>query len=167
MLKNSNVEVVYSILRYTPDVGALSIKVEIATGSIVDGKFVSDGRELIKHSITNIADKSTQKIEPLTVNASGQVTLSLIPIDNNPIEVNGIAQAYPTGQIVECSGYSENDIVEISYYHTVAGRNWFDEAASFVKEDHPEYAGLTDYQYNAKRLWSILIEMGLVSGVTI
>ena len=163
MLTNSNV-LVYSIIRYTPDTETSSIKVEIATGSIADGKFVSDGRGLIKHSIPNITDKTIQKMESLTVNASGQVSLTLSPIDNNPIEVNGVAQEHDTGQLVSCTGYSENDVVELTYYYIETGRAWFDEAASFIKEDHPEYAGLNDYQYNSKRLWSILTEMGLVSG---
>jgi hypothetical protein len=167
MLKKSNVEIVYQIERYTPDIKTKTVNVEIATGTILDGIFVSDNRGLTFLSISNIPDKTIQKSESLIVDVNGQVTLSETPIDNNDIEVGGVAQEPITGQLVTCSGYVENDIVAVSYYHIVAGRNWFNEAANFVKEDNPEYAGLDDYQYNAKRLWSILIEMGLISGAIV
>lgn len=167
MLKNSNVEIVYQIERYIPDIKTLSIKVEIATGSIIDGNFVSDCRGLIKHIISNIKDRNVQKSESLIVDSNGQVTLSEIPLPNNDIEVGGISQPHTTGQIVICSGYSENDIVEVAYYYTQLGRDWFNEATSFVADDHAEYAGLNDYAYNSKRLWSILLEMGLVNGAIV
>ena len=172
MLKNSNVEVAYSIERYIPDAVKKTINVELATGSLIDGGFVSDCRGLIEHTIKNIPDKTVQKVESLTVDASGQVTLSLFPIDNNPIEIKsagqeGVAQDHLTGKIVDCANNVENDSVTVSYYYIQLGRDWFNEAASFVADDNPEYAGLNDYQYNSKRIWTILIEMGLVNGTVV
>lgn len=165
MLQNSNVEITYQIKRYTPDIDAKTIDVEIAVGDLIDGVFVSDGRGLIKHTIRNIKDKSVQKIDKdLVVDASGEVTLSLVPIDNNPIEINGVPQDYTIGQTVVCDGYIENNLVTISYYYMVVGRDWFNEAAMFVADSDATYDGLNDYQYNSKRLWSILVGMGLVSG---
>ena len=167
MLKNSNVEVVYSIERYTPDAKHKSITIEIATGNILNDIFVSDERVLIKHRIVNTPDKSIQKTETLIVDINRQVTLSLMPLANNNLEVNEVNQPHTTGQVVDCVGYSENDNVSVSYYYTEIGRDWFTEATVFVSDDHPEYAGLTDYEYNSKRLWSILLEMGLITGEVI
>ena len=164
MLKNSNVEVVYSIERYTPDAKNLFVDVEIATGSIVDSTFVSDNRGLIKHRITNIPDKTIQHSESLIVDSNGQVTLSFIPVDNNDIEVNEVPLPHGIGQLVDISGHSENDEVNITYYHIVVGRNWFNDIVAFKQADHPEYIGMNDYEYNSTRLWSILVEMGLMVG---
>ena len=167
MLKNSNVEVAYQIERYTPDTKTNTINIEIAVGSLVNDNFVSDGRGLIYHTISNIPEKAVQKVESLIVNIDGQVTLSLMPLDNNNLEVNGISQTHTTGQVVDCVGYPENATVSVSYYYTESGRDWFNEAVVFVADDHPEYAGLNDYEYNSKRLWSILLEMGLVTGIIV
>lgn len=164
MLRNSNVEVVYSIERYTPDAKNLFVDVEIATGRILDGNFISDNRGLIKHRIANAPDKTIQHSDPLIVDSNGQVTLTFIPVDNNNIEVNGVTQAHSTGQLVDISGYSENDEVTLTYYHTVVGRNWFNEVVAFKQADHPEYIGMNDYEYNSARLWSILVDMGLMAG---
>ena len=163
MLKNST-EITHKIIRYTPDTEAMTINVEIATGSIVDNKFVSDGRDLIKHRISNVLNKAIRKTESLTVDASGKITLSLMPIDGNPIEIDGTPQDHISGESVDCAGYSEGDIVAVAYYYTVTGRDWFNEVAAFRQVDHPEYIGMTDYEYNSARLWAILLEMGLVSG---
>ena len=80
MLKNSNVEVAYQIERYTPDTKTNTINIEIAVGSLVNDNFVSDGRGLIYHTISNIPEKAVQKVESLIVNIDGQVTLSLMPL---------------------------------------------------------------------------------------
>ena len=167
MLQNSNVEVTYQIKRYTPDIDAKTISLEIAVGSIIDGAFVSDGRGLIRHVIRNISNQDIEKTETLTVDIDGQVTLSLIPIDNNQIKIDDVPQDHTIGQLVSCAGKVENDTVTVAYYYTKLGRDWFNEAAMFVADSNPEYDGLNDYQYNSKRLWSILVEMGLVSGVVI
>lgn len=55
MLKRT-VEVYYHIERYMTDAAIKAIDLEIATGSLVDGEFVSDGRSLIKLCIANIQD---------------------------------------------------------------------------------------------------------------
>ena len=164
MLKNVNVEVVHSIERYAVDVKNKFIDIEIATGAIVEGKFISDKRSLIKHNIKNIPDKQLQQIDTLTVDANGQVTLSLMPIDSNPIELDGVAQDHITGQLVACAEYSEGDVVTVKYYHNKQGRNWFNEAAEYRQVDHPECIGMNDYEYNSHRVWSVLTEMGLVTG---
>ena len=164
MLKKSNIEVVYQIERYTPDIKTKTIKIEIVTGSLVDGIFVSDGRGLLYHNISNIPDMTIQKIESLTVDVSGHVTLSTMPIDNNPIEVEGIIQDHTSGQTVICDGYSENDTITVKYYYNELGRDWFNEAAAFRQEDHSECIGMNDYEYNSYRIWSMLIDMGLMSG---
>ncbi len=163
MLKN-NIEVTHKIIRYTPDTEAMSINVEIAAGSIVDSKFVSDGRGLIKHRIANEAERAVRKTESLTVDAGGKIEFSLMPIDGNPIEIDGTAQDHASGQSVDCTGHAEGDVVAVAYYYTVAGRNWFDEQAAFVKEDHAKYAGMNDHDYNSNRIWDILLEMGLMTG---
>jgi hypothetical protein len=49
----------------------------------------------------------------------------------------------------------------------VSGRAWFDEAAAFISDNNEEYAGLNDYEYNSKRLWTLLLERGLVNGAVI
>ena len=163
MLKN-NTEIIHKIIRYTPDTEALCINVEIAAGSIVDNNFVSDGRGLIKHRIVNMPDRDMQQADTLTVDAAGQITLSRMPIDNNPIEIEGTAQNHTSGQVVTCAGYSEGDLVTVKYYYNEPGRNWFDEQALFVKEDHAKYAGMNDHDYNSNRIWYVLLEMGLMSG---
>ncbi len=167
MLKNTGVELIHSIERYTPDAKNKFISVEIATGSIIDEVFVSDGRGLIKHRIANEPDQTLQKTDQLIIDAVGQVTLSRVPIDNNQIEVNGAAQDHVSGQLVDCNGFIEGDEVAVSYYYFHQGRQWFDENAAFVADDHAEYAGLNDYEYNSKRLWSILLEMDLVNGAIV
>lgn len=167
MLKNSNVEVVYQIERYTPDIKTNTIKVEIAIGSLIDNNFVSDNRGLIYHTISNVPEKTIQKVESLTVNFLGQVILSEMPIDNNPIEVGGSTQDHTSGQTVICDEYSENDQVTIKYYYNEPGRDWFAEAAAFRQVDHPECIGMSDYEYNSHRLWSVLVEMGLISGTIV
>ncbi len=164
MLKNTNVEVVHSIERYAVDVENKFIDIEIATGAIVDGEFISDKRSLIKHSIKNIQNKQLQQVDTLTVNATGQVMLSLMPIDNNPIEIGGVAQDHIAGQLVVCAEYSEGDAVTVKYYHNKPGRNWFNEVVEYRQVDHPECIGMNDYEYNSYRVWSILTEMGLVTG---
>ena len=87
-----------------------------------------------------------------------------MPIDNNQIEIDGIPQEHTTNQLVTCVDKTENDIVTVSYYYTESGRDWFNEAAMFVADSDTVYDGLNDYQYNSKRLWLILLEMGLISG---
>ena len=164
MLKNTNVEIAHKIIRYIPDTEKCVIDIKIATGSIIEGAFISDGRGLVKHRIANIPDKAVRQVDTLTVDAAGQATLSVMPIDNNPIEVNGVSQDHTTGQLVTCEGAVEGNTVTVAYYYNVPGRDWFNEQAIFVKEDHAEYEGLNDYQYNSKRLWSVLVEMGLVTG---
>ena len=167
MLQNSNVEVTYQIKRYTPDIDAKTISLEIAVGSIADGDFVSDSRGLIKHVIRNISNQDIEKTETLTVDINGQVTLSLIPIDDNQIKVNDTPQDHTTGQLVSCAGKVENDVVTVMYYYTKLGRAWFNEAVEFVADSDSTYDGLNDYEYNSKRLWSILVEMRLITGVVI
>lgn len=163
MLKN-NIEIIYKIIKFTPDTEKRRIDVEIATGKDVDGNFVSDGRDYLKFAIVNMPDKSIYNLEALTVNAAGQVLLSFMPIDDNQIQIDGIAQDHDNGQFAICANNSENDNVEVGYYHTVSGRNWFDEQAVFVKEDNLKYAGMNDYEYNSNRIWDVLLEMGLMSG---
>lgn len=117
MLKKTG-DMIYSIIRYSVDARAKEIAVEISTGGLVDGSFLSDGRSLIKHSITNRPDQPEHQLGGETIPA-------------------------------------------------VTGRAWFDEAASFISDENPGYAGLSDYEYNSKRLWSILLEMGKISGEVI
>ena len=167
MLKNINVEVVYKIIRYTPDTEIMQISVEIAAGREVDGIFVPDGRSSIKHHIRNTPDKMIQQTDICIVDAAGQVELSRMPIDNNPIDIDGAVQDHASGRAVACSEYSENDSVTVKYYYNEPGRDWFNEAAAFRQVDHPEYIGMNDYEYNSARLWAILLEMGLVKGVSI
>lgn len=50
-------EITSRIIRYSVDARAKEISVDIATGSLINGEFISDGRALIKHSITNIPDQ--------------------------------------------------------------------------------------------------------------
>lgn len=164
MLKNTNVEVVYSIERYTPDAKNKFIDVEIATGRIINEAFISDGRGLITHRIANIPERTVRQTDTLLVDAAGQVTLSRMPIDNNLIEIDTVTQDHTGGQSVACMGYSENDPVVVKYYYNIAGRDWFKEAANFRQVNHPECIGMNDHEYNSYRLWSILVEMGLVSG---
>ena len=166
MLKN-NTEITHKIIRYTPDTEAMAINVEIATGSIIDNKFVTDGRDLIERRIANEPERAVRKTESLTVDASGKITLSIMPMDGNPIEIDGAAQDHISGQSIDCANYSENDIVEVAYYHIITGRDWFNEVAAFRQVDHPEYIGMNDYEYNSARLWAILLEMGLVGGVIV
>ena len=164
MLKNAGIDIVYKIVRYMPDTEKMRIDVEIATGSKVNDVFVSDGRGLVKHCIKNILDRATQQSDTLVVDAAGQVELSRMPIDNNPIDINGTVQDHTSGQSVICDGYSENDTITIKYYCNEPGRDWFNEAAAYRQVDHPECIGMNDYEYNSHRIWSILVEMGLMSG---
>ena len=167
MLKNTGVEVIHSIEHFTVDAKNKTISVEIATGIINDGAFVSDGRGLVKYRISNELDQNRQKTDILIVDAAGQVTLSLLPLNDNPLEINGILQEHISGQQVICNGHAEGDEITARYYYLQLGRNWFNETAEFRQVDHPEYIGMNDYEYNSKRLWSILLEMGLVSGVIV
>ena len=167
MLKNTNVEIIHSIERYIVDAKHKRIDVEIATGSVIDGLFKSDGRDLITYNITNIPDSQKEQIDTLIVNAQGHVLLSKMPIDNNDIIINGTSTVHVGGQEIACDSYVEGDTVTISYYYDQVGHNWFDEAAMFIRDEHSEYIGLTDYQYNSKRIWSILVEMGLIDGVIV
>ncbi len=114
MLKNT-VDLIYNIERFTVDAKSKAIDVEISTGILVDGEFISDGRSLIKHSITNVPATAEQQV---------------------------------------------GDTI----YPEILRRDWFNEASLFVADSKSEYNGMTDYQYNKIRLWSILLEMGLVSG---
>lgn len=164
MLKNAGVEIVYKIVRFTPDTEKMQIDVEIATGSKIGGAFISDGRGLVKHCIGNIPDRSVRQSDTLAVDAAGQVTLSRMPLDNNPIELDGVVQDHASGQTVACNGYLEDDSVIVKYYYMEPGRKWFDEVAAFRQVDHPECIGMNDYEYNSHRIWSVLVEMGLVSG---
>lgn len=166
MIKNIT-ELVYSIERYTVDAKNKFISVEIATGTIVDETFIADRRGLINHRIADMSDKTTQQTDILTVDAVGQVMLSRTPIDNNPIELNGVPQDHISGQLITCSEYAGGDEVTVAYYYNEQGRAWFSEATAFVAGDHPEYTGMNDYEYNSARLWAMLLEMGLVSGVII
>lgn len=163
MLKN-NIEITHKIIRYTPDIEAMAINVEIATGNIVDGKFVTDRRELIKHRIVNEPERAVRKTESLTVDVNGKIEISLMSIDGNPIEIDGTTQDHVSGQSIDCAGYHEGDMVSVAYYYIVTGRDWFNEAAAYRQVDHPECIGMNDYEYNSHRIWSILMEMGLVSG---
>ena len=167
MLKNSGVDIVYKIVRYTPDTAKMSIDVEIETGSNVDGAFVSDGRGLVKHRIENIPDRAVQQTDDRVVDAAGQITLSRMPIDNNPLEVESVVQDHVSGQVVTCSGYSENDPVTVKYYYNKPGHDWFKRAAEYRQVDHPECIGMNDYEYNSYRIWSILVEMGLMAGAIV
>ena len=90
--------------------------------------------------------------------------LGLMPIDSNPIEIEGAAQDHTSGQVVTCNGYAENDSVVVKYYHTEPGHDWFNETAAFRQVDHPECIGMNDYEYNSYRIWSTLIAMGCVTG---
>jgi len=159
-----NAEITHKIIRYTPDTEKNTINVEVATGAEIDGVFTSDGRDLIKHTIKNIPDRQLRQVDILTVDAFGQVTLPRMPVDNNPIEIDGAAQDHITGQVIACVNNSEGDSITTTYYYAVAGRDWFNEAAAFRQVDHPECTGMNDYEYNSRRIWSILLEMGLVSG---
>ena len=125
---------------------------------------LSDGRGLVKHCIANIPDRAIRQVDTLTVDAAGQVTLAITPIDNNPIDISGTTQDHAAGQIVNCIDNIEGDSVSVAYYYNEPGRDWFNEAAAFRQVDHPEYIGMNDYEYNSARLWSILLGMGLVTG---
>ena len=57
MLKNTR-EIHHRIERHVVDSGAEAIDLEIATGTLVDGKFVGDGRSLIKLAIVNIPNQA-------------------------------------------------------------------------------------------------------------
>ena len=46
----------------------------------------------------------------------------------------------------------------------VTGRNWFDEQAAYIQSDHAEHLGKNDYNYLKDRLWSTVIDMGLIIG---
>lgn len=166
MLENTE-KIRYSIERFTPDVVAETINIEIVSGSMIEGKFVSDGRALIKRSIRNIQSQDRMQVDTLIVDAAGQVLLTRVPVDNNQIDINGQIIDHETGQTVNCDGYSEGDQVFIKYYYSKPGRNWFDEQALFVKEDHAKYKDMNDSDYNSNRIWDVLLEMGLVSGVVV
>lgn len=168
MLKSEPTEITSSIEEFTVSARHKYISIQIATGSIVDGAFISDGRGVVNHRIANMPDRAVQQVDvELIVDADGQVMLSRMPIDNNAVLINDAAVDHAGGQLVTCEGHAKGDVVTVSYYYTQPGGNWFDEAAAFVKEDHADYAGLNDYKYNAKRLWSILLEMGLVTGIMV
>ena len=167
MLKSSQIEIINSIEEYAVNAKHKYINVQIATGKIVDDEFVSDGRGLINHRIANIEDCNEYQTDVLIVDVTGQVTLSHIPIDNKQILINDVLVDHAIGQTILCDGYIEGDEVTISYYYLQQGRNWFKEAGAFKQANHPEFVGLDDYHYNGARLWSILLEMGLVTGTMV
>lgn len=165
MLTNTTPSDKRKISKVIIDIENLYIELEIKEGYIDDNSlFVADGRSAVKVRIINIEDKSKYYTEDLTVDVNGQVTLTETPITNNQVTVDGVAQDHTSSKLVTCADKSENDIVTVSYYYTVTGRNWFYEAIAFISDEHAEYAGLSDYAYISKRLWTTLLNMGIVEG---
>lgn len=115
MLKKT-VDVYYHIERHMVDSRIKAIDLEVSTGILTDGEYVSDGRSLIKLSIVNIPDQA------------------------------------------------EIDMGDGIVIPAVAGRNWFDEQAVYVQSENPEHLGKSDYTYLKDRLWTTVVEMGLLSG---
>ena len=166
MLKSAD-NIAYKLVEYTPNAETLTIKVRLNTGRSINDVFVSDGRPTLNLTIMNIPDKAVRQEETLIVDASGQITLALVPVDGNPIEVDSVTQDHISGQFVDCANNTEGETVVVKYYHTIAGEDWFNKAAAFVKEDHPECLRMNDYEYNKYRVYAILTAMGLIAGEVI
>lgn len=167
MLTNQNPSDKRKISKVTLDPDNEYIELSIKEGYIdSNSKFIWDNKspEIIR--IQNIPDTNINQIDSdLIVDVNKQVTLTKTPLENNQILIDDVSQDHVSGVLVDCSDNVENDVVTVSYYYSQAGKDWFNEAAIFVRD--PSFDGLTDYEYISKRLWTIVLEMGLVQGTLV
>lgn len=163
MIKKTK-EVVSSIEDYKVSTKYSDILINVATGRLLNGKFKYDGRATVEYRIADLPQRDITTEEVLTVDTLGEVILSREPKENGELFVDEIGQAHTTGQSVLCSGYSDGDLVTIKYRYVAPACDYFTQAGGYVKEDHAINQGLDDRAYNSLRLWTILLEMGLVDG---